>query len=306
MGAGGWVCFGLLILGLFILLSWFVVANDYTFDGPCRLQPGGTYEVAGRTYRVPNLPHKVLGTEQKALLNRPLPKLPDSYLEQLRQLAQSAFQLFRTAQVPFWVTGGTLFSAHVWQHFMPFDDDIDVSVFWEDRAYVWSAEFAQLASLAGLEVILLRGASLNLATREGGAVRLRLKQTYTPMLDIFFTQRQSDGRYAKIDSWWGDQANPNKKEVWAPEWLLPLRDEEIDGFLWSLPQSPEALLKQQYGPNCLETIQSPNPLTKTHVWVTYFTNLVGAWRQVRPSPETDVSKLTNPRFRATAVVSVSP
>lgn len=288
--------FFFVLLCLLIVLSWFVVACDGTFDNTCdKILPGQTYQANGRTYQVPNLPHKMLGTEQKATLDRPIPKLPDEYLARLRTLGSTAFQLLRQAQVPFWVTGGTLFSAHVWHHFMPFDDDIDLSVLWEDRPYIWSPEFAKLASLSGLEVVTLRGSSLSLATREGGGVRLRLKGHYTPMLDIFFTQKIDETHYAKIDSWTGNTAHPNSKEIWNDDWLFPLRDVDVDGILWSVPHQPEFMLKKQYGPHCMESIQSPDPLVKTHVWVTYFTNYVGAWRIQPLSTKTHIDQLINPR-----------
>lgn len=293
--SGAFVLLFLVIFGMIILLSWFVVSNDCTFDNNVKLLPGKTYQVAGRTYPVPALPHKILGTTQTASLTRPIPKLPDDYLLRLKALGVQAFQLLRDAQVPFWVTGGTLFSAHVWQHFMPFDDDIDISVQWEDRAYLWSPEFAKLALLAGLETIALRGSSLALATREGGGIRLRPKGEYTPMLDIFFTQKLDEGHYGKIDAWVGDKVSVNQKEVWDRDWLFPLHETNVDGMVWPVPNQPEMMLKKQYGPKCLDSIQSPDTLVKTHKWVTYFTNIVGAWRRQTTSTENDRTKLVNPR-----------
>lgn len=303
-----WMQFALLfflIFGMIILLSWFVVSNNCTFDtSGAKLLPGGTYQVGATTYPIPNLPHKILGTEQKASLTRPLPKLPDAYLVRLKELATVSFQLLREAQVPFWVTGGTLFSAHVWHHFMPFDDDIDVSVLWEDRAYLWGPNFAKLAQLSGLEVIALRGSSLSMASREGGGIRLRFKNDYTPMMDIFFTKQIDSSHYAKIDSWVGDSVHANAKEVWNNDWLFPLHDVQIDGLLWTVPHQPEEMLKKQYGPRCMEAIQSPSALVKTHKWITYFSNLVGAWRVQTASAETDRSKLTNPRGYVVPVPTV--
>lgn len=281
-------------------MSWFVVANDCTFDCDAKLLPGKEYVSNGKTYKVPDLPHKIYGTEQRAIKDRPIPKLPDSYLSKLRDLAVRSFQLFRDANVPFWVTGGTLISAHLWQHFMPYDDDIDVSVLWKDREYVWGPEFAKMAQLAGLESVSLRGSSLTLATREGGGIRLRPIGQYVPVLDIFFTKDipfhdTQEGKLAKIDSWMGDTVNPNKREVWDYDWVFPLRDVVIDDMLWSLPNNPEAMMIKQYGPKCMEWIQSPDPLVKTHYWVTYFTNYVGAWKLRPISNETNVEKLKNSR-----------
>lgn len=299
------VFFVFLIFGMLILLSWFVVSNDCTFDtSGDKLLPGGTYKVGATTYPIPNLPHKILGTEQKASLTRALPKLPDAYLVRLKELGTKAFQLLREAQVPFWVTGGTLFSAQVWHHFMPFDDDIDVSVLWEDRDYLWGPNFAKLAQLSGLEVVALRGSSLSLASREGGGIRLRFPGEYTPMMDIFFTKQIDSNHYAKIDSWVGDSVHANSKEIWKKDWLFPLHDVQIDGVLWTIPHQPEEMLKKQYGPQCLESIQSPSALVKTHKWITYFTNLVGAWRIQAVSSETDRSKLLNPRGYVVPVATV--
>lgn len=293
-----------LVVGMLVLLSWFVVSNDCTFDNTVQLMPGGTYQVGSTQYTVPNLPHKVLGTEQTPSLTRGIPKLPDADLVRLKELGVTAFQLLREAQVPFWVTGGTLFSAHVWHHFMPFDDDIDVSVQWEDREYIWGPNFARLAQLTGLEVMALRGSSLSLATREGGGIRIRFRGEYTPMMDIFFTKKIDEEHYAKIDSWAGDTHNANKKEIWNADWLFPLHETAVDGMVWPVPHQPEALLKKQYGDRCLEAIQSPSPLVKTHKWVTIFTNMVGAWRKQTVSTETNRSKLLNPRGYVVPVPTV--
>ena len=177
------ICFG-------VLISWCVVSNDCTFDD--KLLPGQKYSVGDRQYTVPKLPHKIWGSKQTATMDRPLPRLPEKVLTDLRSLIVDGFQTLRAANVPFWCTGGTLFSAVLWKHLMPFDDDVDVSVLWDDRAYLWSPEFAAIADLNGLEIITFRGASLSFATREGAAIRLRKKKTIFPVMDIFFTKCLTD------------------------------------------------------------------------------------------------------------------
>lgn len=290
--------FFIIVIALIIILSWFVTSCNCTFDDSAgKILPGGQYKVGDKTYTVPNLPHKILGSEQKPSMERSIPKLPDSYLADLRTLVVAGFQTLRDAKVPFWVTGGTLFSAHVWKHLMPFDDDADVSVMWEDREYLWSPEFARVADQHGLEVTLLRGSTLSMVSREGAAVRLRRKNTTIPIMDIFFTKQIDQGHYAKINSWSAGRVVPNKNETWDTDWLLPLKDEDIDGMLWSLPNQPEKLLKKQYGEKCLETIQSPDRLVKTHKWISLFTNVMQMWKVIHPSAETDSAKLVNPRFR---------
>lgn len=289
--------FFIIIIAMIIILSWFVTACNCTFDDNApKILPGGTYKVGDKTYQVPNLPHKILGSEQKPTMTRSIPKLPDPYLADLRSLVTDAFQLLRDARVPFWVTGGTLFSANVWKHLMPFDDDADISVMWEDREYLWSHEFARLADQHGLEVTLLRGSTLTMATREGAAVRLRRKGATIPIMDVFFTKKIDDDHYAKINSWSGGSLSPNKNETWDVDWLLPLRDVDVDGMLWSLPNQPEKLLKKQYGEKCLDSIQSPDRLIKTHKWISLFTNTIGMWKVITPAKETDAAKLVNPRL----------
>lgn len=289
--------FFIIIFLVIVMLSWFVTSCDGTFDKTSgKILPGGTYKVGEKTYQVPNLPHKILGSEQKLSMTRSIPKLPDQYLIDLKSLVTDAFQTLRDAKVPFWVTGGTLFSAHVWKHLMPFDDDADVSVLWEDREYLWSREFASMAAQKGLEITILRGSTLQFASREGAAVRLRRKNTQIPLMDIFFTKKMDENHYAKINSWSGNTLSPNKNETWDSDWLMPLKDVEIDGMLWSLPNQPEKLLKKQYGDKCLDSIQSPDKLIKTHKWVSLFTNVINMWRIVVPSKETDPAKIVNPRF----------
>lgn len=271
-----WVFIGfILTLALAIFIAWVVVSKS-TFKS--HVKPGETYKVGDRTYTVPNLPHKTYGTNEEPSLDKPVPMLDEKFLIELRQLIIDTFDVLREECVPFWVTGGTLISALLWKSLMPYDDDADISVRWEDRAFVWSKEFHRALRKRGLEVFFLRGSSLKFATREGSVVRVRRQGSWTPTLDIFVTKELAEGKWAKINSWNGDTVHHEPKEVWEPGWLFPLREVEVDGMMWPVANQGEKCLDKQYGSNWNKFIQSPKELTATHQFIFGLSNTFGAWR----------------------------
>lgn len=274
-----------LILAVIVFVTWLWMSFS---NFPKKVYPGETYQVGDRTYQIPHLPHMVYGSTEKPNIHKPVPMLAEDTLKDLRELIINSFGALKECKVEFWVTGGTLISAMLWKHLMCYDDDCDVSVDWKYREYLWSPEFASFMDKKGLEVFFLRGSSLNMATREGAAVRIRKKGTYVPTVDIFFTKEREDGSYAKVNTWYGDKLTFAKNEVWEnKEWIYPIQTHLIDDMEWPLPAKAKAMLDTQYGDEWSTTIKSPNPLTNSHKWAFWISNTFFAWRkgQVQKSVE---------------------
>lgn len=248
---------------------WYHVASrKYTNK---TLEPGEVYAVGSRTYRFPKLPIK----SGKAAV------LKDEFLLSQRQLLVDMTQLLDQVKVSHWCSGGTLLGFVRHGTFMPWDDDIDLHVSWIHREYLWSPAFATAAAKKGLEVFTLRGASLNFATKEGAAIRLRRKGTYTPVCDVFFVAVQGPSQVAKVDSWRseGKRGKLSSKEVWHTDDLFPVQLRHVDGLQLPLPHRPENLLQRQYGENVLREIHA-RPVMLSHQ--TVFEALNWVWKTHQP------------------------
>lgn len=249
---------------------------------PNTIMPGATYTVGERTYKAPLLPHKTYGrAHQEPRLDRPVPMLDEQVLVDLRKLSVDAFDSLRDADIEFWCTGGTLISAVLWKHFMPYDDDIDCATHFKNAPYLYGPEFAKLLKTRGLESFFLRGCSEASATREGAAVRIRRRGTIFPTMDIFFVDQMEDGTWSRVSTW----SDGGKHRTWAvpqehwldTDWLFPIREVEVDGMTWPIGNQPEKMLTQQYGDKWSTYIQSPEPLIKTHSFAFWVSDKANAW-----------------------------
>jgi hypothetical protein len=237
-----------------VVLSIIWVVTSFSVYTNNRLYPGKIYTVGNRCYTLPNV--KLHGT---AWLLR------ESFFEQERDLIVRSHRLLNRLGIPFWIAGGTLLGFVRHGTFIPWDDDIDVHTMVEHREYLFSQEFCDECNKVGLEAILMRGmSSLQRATKEGAAVRLRLKGTQVPIMDIFFeTVNKTTGLLQKIDSWSTNSNGKikyhlNTKEVWPEKDIFPLNSVRIDGLTLNFPAHPENLLKQQYGDNALTEMYARN------------------------------------------------
>ena len=287
-----WITLGVIISVVAVTAICWVTISYKTF--PNRIKPGQTYEIEGRRYQVPNLPHKQYKSNETPSIDSEIPMLDTKSLADLRALVDDTFRTLDESGTEFWVTGGTLISAQLWGHLMCYDDDCDIAVNWKDREYIWSPEFATLLSLKGLETFTLIGASLEGATREGACMRVRRKNHIHPTLDIFFVREREDGKMARVNTWWGDKLTYD--EVWdSRDWVYPLHKEEVDGMNWTIANKPEEMLDRQYGPEWKTTIQSPPPMTNSHEFAFRITNFFQVWKIGKILNEKDRNKLVNKR-----------
>jgi len=255
-----------------ICALWGIITAD-NFDRTAK--PGEVYRVGDRTYTVPRLPIKV--DHRPASTDRPIRILSEDFMLQTRKLLQTGTQLLDARRVPYFISGGTLLGFMRHGTVMPWDDDADVHARWQDREYLFSAEFVDHAAAFGLQVIALPQSSLHHATKEGGAVRLRLPDTDLPVLDIFFEKqiepqdqavapaRQWPGdeqktMWGKVDMWLGDRVWYNAREIWPADALFPLERKTVDGLSLLFPRDPQKLIATQYSPKAMQSMVYTSPL----------------------------------------------
>jgi len=248
-----------LVVGLLVavIISWAVLSTEH-YDR--WVKPGDEYKVGARVYRMPDLPirmsHQKTGRKDQKILI-----LSEAFMEEERDLMIRATTLLDELKIDYWLSGGTLIGfSGVFGTFIPWDDDIDVHSTWANREYLFSRKFATDAARHDLEVIQLPESTLHHATKEAAAVRLRRKGKDLPVCDIFFEKEMEDGRWAKVDSWFGDSLSFNKREQWNADDLFPLVHKEVDGMRLSFPNKPENLLKAQYGSTVKEEMVYTDPM----------------------------------------------
>ena len=248
------IVFGALLgaLTATLLFTWLFMSGRH-FTRTCA--PGEQYKVGDRTYTFPNL---VIANRPKD--NQRVKILSEEYLLRMRDIYQKVQNVLDECNIEHWVSGGSLISWHRDGALNPCDDDLDAHVKMENREFLWSKEFADKAREHGLRVKTLRVASLKMATREGAAVRLHLKDHNTPAYDLFFEapypDKNEEGKpqWGKVDSWTSTtNYKYNKREIWAEDALFPLQKRTIDGLKVYLPNKPEVLLKTQYGDNVMKS-----------------------------------------------------
>lgn len=272
-----WLWYILLSLAI-LAIAICVIQTKRTFTRT--IMPGQTYTVSGYTYTAPRLPHKQYGTNQTPSMYRQIPILSDEHIVALKDLVADTFHVLQENDIEYWVTGGTLISALLWGHLMPYDDDVDISVRWDNREFIWSDDFARLMDRAGFEVFYLRGSSLHFATQEGSCVRVRRKGSWNPCMKISFVKYfEKLQRWCKVDTWWGEIITPSYIEVWENDWMFPLRIIDVDGTNFPVCKEAEKMLIKQYGDDVNKTIQSPNPYLKSYKLLYQVTNTFGAWRK---------------------------
>jgi hypothetical protein len=236
-----------LFLFLFInLLIWIVVSRKLYVKA---IVPGEIYSVGERIYQVPNLPLK----GNAKILN-------EKYLAKQRDVLEQVVEALNELDIEYWISGGTLLGFTRHETFIPWDDDCDLHTHWKNREYMFSPQFGNDISTYGLEAIFLIGVSLNFATRNAAAVRIREKKTYTPICDIFFVKETETGEFAKVDSWNGQKIDFNNNERWDKDMLFPTKKQTIDGLHLTFPNQPVDTLKVQYGDNVLTQMNARDVL----------------------------------------------
>lgn len=266
----------MIVLPVSVAVTWYRT-NSAMFKGSVRR--GETYQVGKGTYQMPDLP--IVDSSGRSLDSVPL--IDPRFTIRMRILLQRVSSVLKDRNVEHFVSGGTLLGMVRHGTFLISDDDIDTHLTnWADREYVWSQEFVDDCDQVDVEVFHLRWGSLERAHKFGNAtgIRCRLKGQKSPTMDIFFEKEVVPGTMAKIESWDGESVEVNPREIWSKSDVLPIQWKTIDGMEIPMPSNPEALLKQQYGKDCLDVIRFDGIW---HCHGFYFQWLSPVWKVRTPS-----------------------
>lgn len=282
MGAMMIVVFLIFIFLLVNIVIWYSLSRC-NYDTSEKLKSGDKYTSDGREYKLPEI--ELVGDAYK---------LNDNFVAKQREMLTKVVSFLEEQQIQHWISGGTLLGFIRHETFIPWDDDCDVHTLWENREYMHSVNFANAAKAQGLEVIHFMGGSLNYATRESAAVRIRVIGTTTPVCDVFFVKEKETDVFAKVDGWSnkGQTISYNSKEVWSKDLLFPIAKQTIDDLDLFLPNQPLDVLKQQYGENVMTKMYARSlwfsheyPFTMfPFIWVTKHTSAPVPQVSVSPVP----------------------
>jgi len=164
--------------------------------------------------------------------NRPLWFDPIRYRDVqavLLALVHAVCGRLAAADIPVWLTGGTVLGALRHGGFVPHDDDVDLECM--------EADFDRIAAALSVDP--------NLSFRRGGMwKRWRVLHAGVPEagveLDIFLREESLDE---------GDKHFPSRDEI------FPLRRYEFNGILLPGPGSPDAWLRRCYGEDWNSTVR---------------------------------------------------
>jgi hypothetical protein len=273
------VAYSILLCVSIMMLTLMSIWHDQSHSLFTRkISPGQRYNVGERVYTMPKLPL----ADNHGPVDR-IPILSEAFMASQRHLFEQVCQVM--GQRTWWVSGGTLLGFVRHQTFIPFDDDLDIHVPWEDRSYYFGTEFAELCDTHGLETIRLFNASLEWADKQGAAIRVRHKGTFTPTMDIFFETYDAQSQlWYKVDSWStnGTQLTLSTREKWPADQLFPIQWHDLDyGLRVPMPREPEKVLSQQYSAKALDHIKARDLLI-SHNFCFNFLNRV--WIPTKKSP----------------------
>jgi hypothetical protein len=267
------VAISILLVFLFFLLSsvtisWIILSHSiYTRE---LLKPGEPYKLSGKDYILANIP-----IEGNAY------KVKDEVAESLRSLLVKTGKFLDLVGVEWWITGGTLLGVE--RHavvLMPWDDDMDIAVKFENREYIFSDEFAAEALKHNLDMFTLVTNTSKSADRHGGVVRVQHfggdESNRFESLDIFVWKETAgdNNKVCKLNGWRRDgSVIENTNETFNKSDLFPIRRITCDGVEVCVPQHPRALLEKQYSTSVFDSIR-PRPLLISHAFPIRFLNLL--------------------------------
>ena len=262
-----------------VLISWVVLSHD---NYNRTIKPGEKYTVGEREYTLPKVnARSSTGSNKSGSKDTSVHILKDEFLQLQRDLLVRVTSMLKEFEIPYWISGGTLLGFMRHGTFIPWDDDMDLHVKWDQREYMYSKVFSKKIADYGLESIMLPGiGGYEFATKEGAAIRLRVIGSDLPVCDIFFEKQvmdEKDGEmWVKIDSWKGDTVVESSKERWPVDQLFPLQTRVIDDIELMLPANPQAMLEKQYSKSVMDEMVYRHPML-SHQFPFRF--LFGVWKK---------------------------
>jgi hypothetical protein len=206
--------------------------------GRQRATAGGRYRVGPVEHRLPDLD-----------FGRPAPcLLCPAVLDAMRTVLQYTHALLSDAQIPHWLTIGTLLGAYRHRGFVPWDDDTDVQV-----------PLAHRDGLEGLRPRIERD-GFRLMRAAGGYKLAHGNAWRYPYVDLIVVAPNDDrmalafpldasGRptFAKARQW--------PRENYRQDEIFPLACAEFEDLRLPVPRAGEALVSRLYGEDALVRVR---------------------------------------------------
>jgi len=179
---------------------------------------------------------------------------PPCCLHALRETARHVFQILESAQVRYWLEGGSLLGAARTGDIIPWDYDIDIGIYWDD---IPRCKHLSHIRRTGIAVVDSEDFVWEKAT-EGDFYRVLYSQSNRLHVDIFpFYSR--NGTMTK-DTWF----KSHRQDTEFPEsFIHPLGKISFIGVNVSAPNNVRRFLEFKFGIGVVENPRLPNAETVT-------------------------------------------
>ena len=198
-----------------------------------------------------------------------------SIIKKLYEMLEKVSKIFNKNKIQYWVDGGTLLGAVRHKGIIPWDDDVDISVFYKDRNKIWKLKkefekngYGLMETAVGLKLYDLEGINIkrnlwkehrqlfkiyNPEIKSRSQISVEASKTYKkskkikyqkykyPFMDIFYTKIEKDKIVYLKQQWLKCYQNKDS--------LLPLKKYNFYKYKVYGPNKPEDYLDNCYGKN---------------------------------------------------------
>ena len=236
-----------------IVLLFFLIVIGLTFSCKYGTNYLSTYKnviYKNEHYTLDNVQHPPI-TE---LPKQQVKAISDTIAHDLKQMYTDFRKLSDKWNAPHWVSGGTLLGAVRHKGFIPWDDDMDLHMNFEDIPILLDSAFNEELNRLGYKLTFCPIGGVAPA-----AFRITKKDAINlspPVIDILFQYNIPDtnnmGRCKQIT----DFIKPNAKkecksvvdnEIWDRKDVFPLQKMDFENIWVYAPKNPTKLLEKQYG-----------------------------------------------------------